>query len=119
MTRALALTAAVSSLLTLTAVHLAGGPGVTRAPRFENGRVRVVEVTYPAGVPREPYVRPTDQVIVFLDDCQYQRRDPQTGETRTVSRKAGEAIWHDKGEHAPELTNRGARPYRTLMVELK
>jgi len=28
-------------------------------------------------------------------------------------------IWHDKGEDAPQLTNLGARPYRTIVIELK
>src|SRR2546422_9523881 len=27
--------------------------------------------------------------------------------------------WHDKGEDAPQLTNLGAKAYRTLLVELK
>jgi hypothetical protein len=28
-------------------------------------------------------------------------------------------IWHDKGEVAPVLINKTARPFRTLVVEIK
>lgn len=84
-----------------------------------NKRVNVVETTYLPGVPRERHTRATDQVIVFLDNCKYSRKDSATGEVTTRERKAGEVIWHDKGEDAPVLTNLGAAPYRTLTIELK
>jgi hypothetical protein len=86
--------------------------------KLENKRVRVKEVTYPVGVPRTPYIRPTDQVIVFLDDSRYERVDSQTKEKAVRERKAGDVIWHDKGEDAPQLTNVGTKPYRTLVIEL-
>src|SRR6476660_3501752 len=86
---------------------------------LENKRVRVSEITYAPGAPRERSIRPTDQVIVFLDDCRYERLDSQTKEKTIRQRKSGEAIWHDKGEDAPQLTNLGAKPYRTLLIELK
>jgi hypothetical protein len=34
-------------------------------------------------------------------------------------RKAGEVIWHDKGEDAPVLINLKPKAYRTLVIELK
>jgi hypothetical protein len=86
---------------------------------LENEKVKVSEVTYQPGKPRERYIRPTDQVIVFLDDCKYQRTDSKTGEKTVRERKAGEVIWHDKGEDAPVLINLGSKDYRTLLIELK
>lgn len=96
---------------------------VTAAPftgklLLENKRVKVTEVIYEPGVLRERYIRPTDQIIVFLDDCRYERIDSKTGEKTVRVRKSGEVIWHDRGEDAPRLTNLGTRPYRTLVVEL-
>jgi hypothetical protein len=110
----LILTAVVSSLLTLV-----GAGKIEQVVKLEKPRVTVSEVTHPVGVPREPYVRPTDQVIVFLDDCAYDRVDSKTGQKTRVTRKSGEVIWHDQGEHAPTLINAGSRPYRTLVVALK
>jgi hypothetical protein len=86
---------------------------------LENKKVKVVETTYLPGVAREPGVREADQVIVFLEDCAYERKDPVTGELTIRKRKAGEVIWHDKGEAAPQLTNQGKTPYRTITVELR
>ena len=68
---------------------------------------------------RERGIRPHDQVIVFLDDCQYERTDPQTGAKTIRTRKSGDVIWHSKGEDAPRLVNSGTRPYRTMVIELK
>jgi hypothetical protein len=114
-----ALTAIASSALTLVAVR---GADAARAAagtvKLENARVRVSEIAYGPGSVRARGVRATDQVIVFLDDCQYRRLDPSSGETTVRDRKAGDVIWHDKGEDAPQLTNAG-RPYRTLVIELK
>jgi len=87
--------------------------------RMENGKVRVTEIDYQPGVPRPRYTRPADQVIVFLDDCEYQRTDSITGAKETRHRKAGEVIWHNKGEDAPVLVNTGSATYRTLVIELK
>ena len=86
---------------------------------LENEKVRITEVTYQPGKPRERYIRPTDQVIVFLDNCKYQRTDSKTGEKTVRERKAGEVIWHDKGEDAPVLINLRSKGYRTLVIELK
>ena len=85
---------------------------------LQNKRVKVTELIYEPGVPRERYIRPTDQIIVFLDDCRYERTDSKTGERTIRERKSGEVIWHDKGEDAPRLINLGAQPYRTLVIEL-
>lgn len=90
-----------------------------QAVRLENGRVRVVEVRHAPGAARPRQVRAHDQIIVFLDDCRYERTDPETGEKTIRERKAGEVIWHGRGEIAPVLVNVGPRPYRTLVIELK
>ncbi len=87
--------------------------------KMENVRARVKEMVYEPGVPRERHIRATDQVIVFLDDCRYERTDSKTGEKTVRERKAGDVIWHDRGEDAPRLVNAGARAYRTLVIELK
>jgi hypothetical protein len=86
--------------------------------KLDNAKVKVTEVTYEPGVPRERYIRPTDQVIVFLDESRYERTDSKTNEKTIRERKPGEVIWHDKGEDAPVLKNLGTKPYRTLVVEL-
>jgi hypothetical protein len=105
--------------LTLLAVWACGWAPLPSKVKLENPRVRVSEISYAPGAPRERSIRPTDQVIVFLDDCRYERLDSQTKEKTIRERKAGDVIWHDKGEDAPQLTNLGARPYRTLLIELK
>ena len=86
---------------------------------MENVRVKVTEATYEPGTPRERFIRATDQVIVFLDDCKYERIDSKTGEKTVRQRKAGEVLWHDRGEDAPALKNLGDKPYRSLTIELK
>ena len=112
-------TAALSSALTLLAVFGFGFAALPSEIKLDNKRVKVTAVTYAPGVPRERFIRASDQVIVFLDDCKYERKDSQTGEKTIRERRSGEIIWHDKGEDAPVLTNLGAKPYRTLTVELK
>lgn len=87
--------------------------------KLENDAVKITEVVYEPGVPRERFTRPTKQVIVFLEDCKYQRIDSATGEKTVRERKSGEVIWHDKGEDAPVLINLGSKAYRTLVIELK
>ena len=114
-----ALTAIISSGLTLLAVFASGFASLPTEVKLENSRVKVSQVLYQPGVARERYIRPTDQVIVFLDDCKYERTDSKTGEKAIRERKSGEVIWHDKGEDAPRLINIGSKPYRTLVLELK
>ena len=86
---------------------------------LENQRVSVSEVVYEPAVPRSPYIRPTDQLIVFVDECSYERTDTQTKEKTIRKRKQGEIIWHNKGEDAPQLINLGKTPFRTLVIELR
>ena len=93
--------------------------GAAMKVTLENAHVRVSEVTYNPGVPRERSIRATDQIIVFLDDCRYERTDSATHEKTVRERKSGDVIWHDKGEDAPQLINLGSKPYRTLVIELK
>jgi hypothetical protein len=119
MKKTILLTAALSSALTLLAVFSFGFAALPTEVKLENKRVKASTVTYLPGVPRERYTRPTDQVIVFLDDCKYERKDSKTGEKTIRERKSGDVIWHDKGEDAPVLTNAGSKPYRTLTIELK
>jgi hypothetical protein len=110
----------VTALLSsgLTYLILTGAP-LSETVKLDNARVRVKEVFYAPGVARERYIRPTDQVIVFLDESQYERIDSQTKERTVRTRKSGDVIWHDQGEDAPVLKNLGAKPYRTLVIELK
>ncbi|MBL8177886.1 MAG: hypothetical protein JNK48_24630, partial [Bryobacterales bacterium] len=72
--------AILSSLATLIAVFGVAGAEVPKKVKLENAKVRVSEVTYMPGVKRERYIRPTDQVIVFLDESKYRRTDSQTKE---------------------------------------
>ncbi len=85
----------------------------------DNPRACVSEIRYEPGVPRESYIRPTDQIVVFLDDCAFDRIDPKTGDLLARERKSGEVLWHAKGETAPILVNTGSRPFRTLLIELR
>lgn len=113
------LTAVISSALTWAGVYGLGWAPLPSKIKLENARVKVTEVSGTPGVPREPYVRPSDQVIVFLDDCKYQVKDSKTEEKTVRERKSGDVIWHNKGEGAPELVNLGTKPYRTVVIELK
>lgn len=119
MKKTVSLTALLSSGLTLIAVYTLGGAPLSKSVLLENAKVRVTQVTYMPGVPRDRHIRPTDEVIVFLDDSKYERLDSQTGEKTVRERKSGDVIWHDKAEDAPQLTNLGSKPYRTLLIELK
>ena len=85
---------------------------------LDNRRVSVTELTMAPGARREPYTRPSDQIIVFIDKADYQAVDAE-GKQQARHRAAGEIIWHDKGEAAPLLINVGKRPYRNLVVALK
>lgn len=106
------------SVLAAAAAFAAPPPKLPSKVALENARVRVTEVTYEPGSPRERFIRQHDQVIVFLDDCRYQRTDSKTGEKTIRQRKSGDVIWHNKGEDAPVLVNVGAKPYRTLVIEV-
>jgi len=103
----------------LIAAYVAGRADVSRDVKLENVRVRVTQLDYEPGKPREKSIRPADQVIVFLDDSRYERIDPETGAKEIRTRKSGDVIWHNKGEAAPVLTNVEKKTYRTLVIELK
>jgi hypothetical protein len=103
-------TAVLSSAITAAAVG---------TMKLENQRVKVSELVYEPGVPRERYIRPSDQLIVFLDDCKYERTDSATHAKEIRERKSGDVIWHNKGEDAPVLRNLGSKSYRTLVIEMK
>ncbi len=112
-------TCAIAAVLALL-VPLAAAPP-PRLPhqvKLGNERVRVTEITYLPGVPRDRSIRQHDQVIVFMDDCKYRRIDSGTGEETVRERKAGDVIWHNKGEDAPVLINLGDKPYRTMLIEI-
>jgi len=115
----LILTAVLSSSLTGLAFWTMGMAKLPSTVKLDNKRVKITEVTFEPGVARERYIRPTDQVIVFLDESRYERTDSKTHEKTIRERKSGEVLWHDKGEDAPVLTNLGSKPYRTLVIELK
>ena len=119
MIRTILTTALLSAAATLAAVYSFGAAAPTSRLLLENARVKVSEISYPAGAARPRGVRPADQVIVFLDDCRYERTDPASGEKTVRQRKSGDVIWHAKGEDAPLLVNAGSRPYRTILIELK
>ena len=119
MKRLILLTATVSSAMTILAMWAAGFAALPNKVKLENARVQVTEVTYLPGVTRDRYIRPTDQVIVFLDESKYERIDSTTKERTVRERKSGDVIWHDKGEDAPVLKNLGVKPYRTLVIALK
>jgi hypothetical protein len=87
-------------------------------PPLDNARVRVRSLSHAPGLARPRHIREHDQVIVFLDDCAYERLDPESGEKTIRRRKSGESIWHSKGEVAPVLVNIGQQPYRTVVIEL-
>lgn len=105
--------------LALLAAYAAGRADVSRSVKLENARIRVTELDYAPGKPREKSIRAADQAIVFLDDSRYERIDPDTGAKEIRTRKSGDVIWHNKGEAAPVLTNLGKKTYRTIVIELK
>jgi hypothetical protein len=110
-------------LLSIAALVLVGqlAPAAEVALKvvLENARVEVTERIMEPGVVRETHIRPTDQVIVFLNDAEYERIDPDTGEKTVRKRKAGDVIWHSRGEVAPTLTNVAKTPLRSLEIALK
>lgn len=89
----------------------------TQVVKLDNSRVTITESTTPAGGRRETYTRPTDQVIVFIDEAEYEAIDA-TGKATRRHRKPGDIVWHTKGETAPILVNKG-KPYRNLVIAIK
>ncbi len=110
--------AVLTLLLTASMSFYAGqqaGPKFT--VKLDNARTTVTESLTPAGGRREAYTRPTDQIIVFLDDAQYEAVDA-SGTATPRKRKSGDIVWHTKGEAAPVLVNKG-KAYRNLIIALK
>jgi hypothetical protein len=105
--------------LALCGAYLAGRADVKTSAKLENARVKITQLDYLPGQPREKSIRPSDQVIVFLDNSRYERIDPDTGAKEIRTRKSGDVIWHNKGEVAPVLTNLDKKTYRTLVIEIK
>src|SRR5262249_52983476 len=112
--RDLVLTALASSAATLLACWSLGGAELTTTVKVDNPRVLVTEVTSPPGGVRPTGKRAMDQVVIFLDDCRYQRVDAVTGEKSMRERKAGDVLWQGKGEDVPQLINTGSKPYRSV-----
>ena len=108
-----------SALLTTSALSFYAGrqSAPTMTIKLDNARVTVTESLTPAGGRREPYTRPTDQLLVFLDDAEYHSIDA-SGRVTPRKRRSGEIVWHTKGEAAPLLVNKG-NPYRNLVVAFK
>ena len=92
------------------------GPATRRL--LDNKRIEVTEVTLAPSARREAYTRPTDQLIVFLDEARYQAIDA-SGKIEDRKRAVGDIVWHDKGDAAPVLVNTGAKPYRNLVIAFK
>src|SRR5262249_46127474 len=96
----------------------AGGQSLQIKQLFDNPRVTVTEITMPMSARREAYTRPSDQIIVFLDEADYEATDA-SGQKQIRHRQSGEIIWHNKGEAAPLLVNTGKKTYRNLVIALK
>lgn len=71
-----------------------------------------------AAARRAGYTRPSDQIIVFVDEADYAATDA-AGQKQVKHRQAGEIVWHNKGEAAPLLVNQGKQAYRNLVIALK
>jgi hypothetical protein len=87
------------------------------AVKLDNPRVTVTESSTPANGRRDSYVRPTDQIIVFIDAADYESID-SSGQATLRQRKPGDIVWHSKGEVAPILVNKG-KAYRNLIIAVK
>ena len=89
----------------------------TMSVKLDNARVTVTESLTPAGGRRDAYTRPTDQIIVFVDEANYESVE-SSGQGTLRHRMPGEIVWHSKGEAAPVLVNKG-KAYRNLVIALK
>ncbi len=110
--------AALALLLALAFSFYAGRQSApSLVVKLDNPRVTITESITPSGASRKSYVRTTDQIIVFLDDAEYDAVD-EGGKPTARKRKSGEVVWHTKGEIAPTLINKG-KAYRNLIIALK
>jgi hypothetical protein len=85
---------------------------------LDNARVSITEITAPPKSTRESYTRPSDQIIVFIDEADYESTDA-AGKKIIKHRVPGEIVWHNKGEAALILVNKGGKSYRNLVIALK
>jgi hypothetical protein len=96
-------------------VGRSSAPTMTR--KLDNERITVTESLTPTDGKREPYTRPTDQLIVFVDEAHYEAVDT-SGNATQRHRQPGDLVWHSKGEAAPLLLNKG-KAFRNLVISLK
>lgn len=89
------------------------------ALRADNDRLTLTEYTFQPGVPIKVKPRAHDQLVLFLDDCRYERTDPSSGLKSLRVRKAGEFIWYDRGGDSATVLNVGSAPFRLMLIELK
>ena len=87
---------------------------------LDNDRVKITEVYFAPGARREGgWIRAGDQVIVWLDEASYDASDANGSAPQFYRRNQGSILWHPKGETAPLLVNKGEKPFRELVIELK
>ena len=94
------------------AVHVA--PHVYKV-RFENERVRVLEVRLKAGESSAMHSHPA-YVIYGLSDGKVKFNSP-SGESADVEVKAGDVMWREPEDHA--VDNLGSTDVEALLFELK
>ncbi len=87
--------------------------------RTDNDRLTLTEYTFQPGVTVKVKPRSTDQLILFIDDCRYERTDPASGLKSLRIRKAGDFIWYDRGGDSASVLNLGHTPFRLMLIELK
>jgi len=82
---------------------------------FENDKVRVLRIHYPAGEKSVMHAHP-DSVAVYLTDGKARMTTPD-GKSQDTPVKAGASAWAPAGSHLPQ--NVGDKPFDVLVVELK
>jgi hypothetical protein len=87
--------------------------------RTDNERLILTEYTFQPGAPVKLKPRIHDQLILFIDDCRYERTDPASGLKSLRIRKAGDFIWYDRGGDSATVLNVGSTPFRFMLIELK
>jgi hypothetical protein len=85
---------------------------------FDNPRVTVREIVLAPGSARAARPRPTDEVVLFPEEAHYQATEAN-GKVSPRDRKAGQVVWHQKGEQAPTLSNPNAKTVRYFSISVK
>ncbi|WP_206862036.1 cupin domain-containing protein [Lysobacter changpingensis] len=101
---------------TVAAQDLAQTAGSNAKVVLDNADVRVIELNMPVGASTGKHEHKTDQLVVFLTDGTA-RQTGADGESKTLTRKAGEVAWSAPTTH--DTLNAGDKPVRTLVIELK